>query len=106
MRAFTLAGTVKPMRSITVFTAAWYPGNKPLRQALDEVRGRLEEKNVALTVVDVDEDLAKAEAQKVVSVPTAILYKDGEEKRRLTGAIGMPEVLGLAGMKSRARKLP
>lgn len=93
------------MRSLTVFTAPWYPGHDTLLEVVEAAREQLEEKEVPIEVVDVEGNLQTAEKNRIVSVPTVVLYKDDEEKRRLTGAAGLPEILGLAGIKSRARKL-
>lgn len=92
------------MRSITVFTAPWYPGHSTLLDVVATAEGRLEGKDLPVEVISVDDDLAKAEEHHVVSVPTAILFKDDVEKRRVTGAVGLVELLGLAGIRTRARK--
>lgn len=93
------------MRSLTVFTGPWYPGHNTLLEVVEAATEQLKEKEVPIEVVDVEENLQTAEKNRIVSVPTVVLYKDDEEKRRLTGAAGLPEILGLAGIKSRARKL-
>lgn len=92
------------MRSITVFTAPWYPGHSTLLDVVATAEEKLEGKDVTLAVVDVDESLKEAEENHIVSVPTAVLYKDEAERRRVTGAIGLVELLGLAGVRTRARK--
>lgn len=92
------------MRTITVFTAPWYPGHSTLMDVVETAREKLEGKDVTLDVKDVDEDLSDAESNQVVTVPTAVLFKDDQERRRVTGAVGMVELLGLAGVRTRARK--
>lgn len=92
------------MRSITIFTAPWYPGHPTLNDVVATAEEKLEGKDLPLTVVDVEEDLKAAEDNQVVTIPTAILYKDEDERRRVTGAIGLVELLGLAGIRTRARK--
>lgn len=93
------------MRKILIFTAPWYPGHAPLLQVVKEAELKLEGKDVELEVVDVDEELSRAEENVIVGIPTAVLFKDDAERRRLSGAIGLPELLGLAGIKTRQRKV-
>lgn len=92
------------MRSIKIFTAPWYPGHPTLLDVVTTAEEKLEGKDIELSVVDVDAHLADAEENHVVSIPTAILFKDDAERRRVTGAVGLVELLGLAGIRSRARK--
>lgn len=93
------------MRSITIFTAAWYPGHDTLMDVVEEARERLDGKDLNLDVVDVDDELTAAEENHIITVPTAILYKGDEERRRVSGALGLVEILGLAGVRTRARKV-
>lgn len=93
------------MRTIKIFSAQWYPGHESLVDVMETSCERLEGRDIALELIDVDEDVEAAESNKVISLPTAILFKDdGEERRRVTGAIGLVELLGLAGVRTRARK--
>lgn len=93
-----------PSREIVVFTGTWYPGHGKLLDVVEAAREKLGDK-VPIGVIDVDDDIQGAEEGLVVSIPTVVLRKHGDEKRRITGAIGLPEVLGLAGVRSRARKV-
>lgn len=92
------------MRSIVVFTAPWYPGHAALLDAVEASNEKLEGKDVEITVMDVESELKAAEEHHIVTVPTAVLFKGEKERRRIAGAVGMVELLGLAGVRSRARK--
>lgn len=92
------------MRDVTVYTAPWYPGHTKLQAAVERAQEKAEGR-AAFHVVDVSENVPAAEEARVVSIPTAILSKDGKERRRVFGAVGMVELLGIAGIKSRARKI-
>lgn len=89
-----------------MYTAPWYPGHPDLLRGVEEVRDQLEAKEVELEVVDVEVDLASAEERNIIAVPTAVLTRDGKERRRVSGALGLVELRGLAGLRSRARKIP
>ena len=93
------------MRSIKIYSAQWYPGQETLTDVIEAARERLEGKDISIELVDVDEDVAAAEENKIICLPTAVLSKeDVGERRRITGAIGLVELLGLAGVRTRARK--
>lgn len=92
-------------RSIRVYSAPWYPGHALLERSIGIVQEKVGD-DFPVVLVNVDEDIVDAENQKVVTIPTAILFQGEDSKRRVSGAIGIPEILGLAGVKSRARVIP
>lgn len=89
------------MRSIKIYSASWYPGHQLLEWAVPSLEEKLPD--VSVEIVNVDDNLIEAEQQKIVTIPTVVLFKDGESKRRMSGAVGLPEILGLAGVRGRAR---
>lgn len=69
--------------SLLAFGARWCAPWLLLQPALE----RLEQDGVTIRRVDVDEDEAAAERHRVISLPTLIVMRGGEERRRLLGAV-------------------
>ena len=74
------------------FWAAWSGPCRMVAPVLDEIA---EEKAGSLTVakVDVDANPATARDFQVVSIPTMILFKDGQAVKRIVGAKGKAALL-------------
>jgi thioredoxin 1 len=74
------------------FWAAWCGPCRMVAPVLDEIA---EEKAGSLTVakVDVDANPATARDFQVVSIPTMILFKDGQAVKRIVGAKGKAALL-------------
>jgi len=68
--------------------ATWAPPWTLLQPTLD----RLEEAGITVTRVDVDEDEAAAEKYRIISVPTILVLRGTEERRRFIGAVGYDEL--------------
>lgn len=66
------------------FFAEWCGPCRTLAPVLEEVAGELSGK-VKFAKLDIDKNHVTAKAHQVTSVPTIILYKDGEEVNRLVG---------------------
>ena len=66
------------------FFATWCGPCKMMHPILEELHGRVGEKARILTV-DVDKNEALSAAYKVQSVPTLMIFKDGELKWRGAG---------------------
>ena len=74
--------------SLMAFGATWVAPWQLLAAVLD----RLEADGVGVTRVDVDEDEAAAERHRIVSLPTLLVLRGGEERRRLLGAVSEDEL--------------
>ena len=74
------------------FWAAWCGPCKIVAPVLEEIAA---EKAGSLTVakIDVDENPATARDFQVVSIPTMILFKNGEPVKRIVGAKGKAALL-------------
>lgn len=74
------------------FWATWCGPCKMVAPVLEEIAS---EKAGALTVakLDVDENPTTARDFQVVSIPTMILFKDGEPVKRIVGAKGKAALL-------------
>jgi thioredoxin len=74
------------------FWAAWCGPCKMVAPVLEEIAG---EKDGTLTVakLDVDANPATARDFQVVSIPTMILFKEGQPVKRIVGAKGKAALL-------------
>ena len=75
---------IKEGVTVIDFFAEWCGPCRMLAPVLAEVAGELSGK-VKFAKLDIDKNHVTAKAQHVTSVPTMILYKDGEEVNRLVG---------------------
>lgn len=66
------------------FYATWCGPCRMLSPILDEIRQEVGE-NIIIGKVDVDECFEIARSYGVMSVPTLILFKNGEETKRIIG---------------------
>lgn len=74
------------------FWATWCGPCKMVAPVLEEIAS---EKSDAITIakLDVDENPATARDFQVVSIPTMILFKDGQPVKRIVGAKGKAALL-------------
>lgn len=77
------------------FWAAWCGPCKMLSPIIDQVVE--ERQDIKVLKVNVDEQQELAMKHKVMSIPTLVVYKDGEEVKRSMGAIPKSAVLELLG---------
>lgn len=76
--------TVKSGTTLVDFFAEWCGPCRMLSPVLEEVAKELSGK-VAFGKLDIDKSHVTAKAHHVTSVPTLILFKDGQEVNRLVG---------------------
>lgn len=76
------------------FWAAWCGPCKVMEPILDEVKEELKDK-FEFEAVNVDEDPARASQYGVMSIPTYIIEKDGQEVGRKIGVTPKAELLKL-----------
>ena len=88
--AETIGAADKPV--LVDFTAAWCGPCKMISPILDELSVEQAEK-MQIVKIDVDENPATVRKYEVMSMPTLILFKDGEPQRRLVGARGKQHLL-------------
>jgi thioredoxin 1 len=80
----------KPM--VLKFTAEWCPGCRQLAPIVENVEKQLGDK-IAFFDVDVDKSLDLAQKFGVMSVPTLILFRNGEEVDRVTAPAGNEDAI-------------
>ena len=74
------------------FWAEWCGPCKMIAPILGEIADEHDGK-VKIVKVNVDENPQLARDFDVMSIPTLIVFKDGEPKRRMIGAKGKPQLL-------------
>jgi thioredoxin 1 len=74
------------------YTAAWCPPCQALAPVLDELAAEQADR-LTIVSVDVDEHPDVAGRARVMSMPTMVLYVNGEKERRLVGARGKARLL-------------
>jgi thioredoxin 1 len=77
--------------SLLAFGASWCGP----WQLLQPIFARIEADGTAIRRVDVDTDEATAERFRVISLPTIVVLRGGDERRRVMGAISESELKGL-----------
>lgn len=78
--------------SLVEFYASWCPHCQRMMPIVDEVREIVDNK-VAICQFDIDEFPQEAEAAGASSIPTFIVYRDGEERWRHVGEISGDELM-------------
>jgi len=88
--AETIGSADKPV--LVDFTASWCGPCKMISPILDELSVEQADR-LAIAKIDVDENPDTTRRYDVMSMPTLILFKDGEPQRRLVGARGKAHLL-------------
>ncbi|TVY12317.1 thioredoxin family protein [Candidatus Phytoplasma pini] len=79
------------------FFANWCPPCRKLISVLDEEMPKI--KDIYLIKIDIDLHPDLATKYKIKSLPTLILFSEGEEKKRTTGYFSNQELLSFLGIK-------
>jgi thioredoxin 1 len=85
-----VTGTDLPV--LVEFTAAWCGPCKMLAPILHQLAGEQAER-MLVGQIDVDDNPVTQQRYGVMSMPTMILYVNGQEERRLVGARGKAHLL-------------
>lgn len=103
-RVLTLTGatfdeeiTVSPVPVVVEFWAQWCPPCKMMAPMLDALSGDLDGR-LSVAKVDVDAHPELAVRYDVVSVPTFLVFADGELRRRMVGARSRAQLLDDVGV--------
>ena len=88
--AETIGSADKPV--LVDFTASWCGPCKMISPILDELSVEQADR-LAIAKIDVDENPDTTRRYDVMSMPTLILFKDGEPQRRFVGARGKAHLL-------------
>jgi thioredoxin 1 len=75
------------MIEIVDFWAEWCTPCKMMTPIIEELKNKYEGK-VTVTEINVDEQPEESEKYGVMSIPTYLIRKDGQEVARLIGAVG------------------
>lgn len=76
------------------FFATWCQPCKMMHPVLVQLKERLGD-NIRIVKVDIDKNPDTANAYRIQSVPTLLLFRKGELKWRQSGAIALPDLLSV-----------
>ena len=81
------------MMTVKRFTAAWCGPCKQLAPVFNELQNEIT--NVTFETIDVDENREAAIEKGILSVPTVILEKDGQQVYRFSGVLPKAVIAGI-----------
>ena len=79
------------MKKLEYYGAKWCGPCQMLKPIVKE----LKDSGLNIEILDIDEDIDKATKNRVMSVPTVIIYKDNEVFERLSGFKSKEELVYL-----------
>jgi len=79
------------MITIIDFYADWCGPCKRLKPVLQEIQS--ERKDVNIEYVNVDDNMDRAQANNITSLPTIVFEKNGKEYTRINGAVTKQKIL-------------
>lgn len=87
---------VKEDRVVVYFWAEWCGPCKMVGPIFEETAGELKDK-AKLGKVDVDDNSDLAQRFQVMSIPTMIFFRDGEQVDRVTGVLSKEDLVKKVG---------
>lgn len=78
------------------FTATWCGPCKALAPVLEQVKQELGDE-IRIVKIDIDQHQPLAGQLQVSGVPTLILYKNGQQVWRQSGALSLPQLRAIIG---------
>lgn len=79
------------MKKAVLFTAPWCAPCQTLKPLFEEVKGYL--KNVDFEEVCMSKDMDRARAESVMSVPTLVVYENGQQINRRIGLVTKQHII-------------
>ena len=81
------------MVKVKRYTAAWCGPCKQLAPVFEELKNEIT--NVTFETIDVDQNKESVIAEGIVSVPTVVLEKDGQQVYRFSGVLPKSVIAGV-----------
>ena len=81
------------MVTVKRYTASWCGPCKQLAPVFEELKNKIT--NVTFETIDVDQNKEAVIAEGIVSVPTVVLEKDGQQLYRFSGVLPKSVIAGV-----------